>query len=77
MGNSQTILNIQKCTFERCLFVMPLEAVKDMEGEDRQYQKLQLCHGLLDEIFHSIVPFLNLCKGCYSSSDNMVFDLIG
>lgn len=64
MGNFQIILNTQKCTFERCIFFMPLEAVKDTEGKDRQHHKLQLCCHLLAEIFHSIVPFCNLCNGC-------------
>lgn len=71
----QIILNIQKCTFERCLFLMPLEAVKCMEGKNRQHHKLQLCYHLA-EFFHSVVPFFNLCNGCWSSSSSVVFDLI-
>lgn len=39
---------------------MSLEAVKDVEGEDRQHQTLQLCYHLPAKIFHSIVPFVNL-----------------
>lgn len=44
--------------------LMSLEAVKDVEGEDRQHQALQLCYHFPAKIFSSIVALVNLCNGC-------------